>query len=64
MAEYRFYCLRADGRIAYGTHVDALDLEAAIKMAHDVCGSHPAGPFYRIEIWHKGAIVHPKPQAP
>jgi glutaredoxin 3 len=59
LPEFRYYCLRQDGTIAFGTHLDAADLSEAIQIAHDLCAVHPAGPFHRIEIWSGGRMLHP-----
>jgi hypothetical protein len=40
MADFWCYCLRDDGRIALGEHIEADDLSAAIRDAYKYCHSH------------------------
>ena len=51
MAVFRYYCLRDDGRIALGDHVEATDLNAAIDHAYEFARSHPTGAFRFVEVW-------------
>ena len=51
MAEFRYYCLHDDGRIALGEHVEAPDLDAAINHAYEVCRSHPTLAYRYVEVW-------------
>jgi hypothetical protein len=41
LAQFRYYCLHDDGRIARGEHIEAADLNAAINHAYEYCRSHP-----------------------
>ena len=45
MPGYHFYCLNAEGRFGFGKHIEAEDLNAAIRWASQECRAHPAGPF-------------------
>ena len=51
MPGYHFYCLNAEGRFAFGKHIEAEDLNAAIRWASQECRAHPAGPFSGLEVW-------------
>jgi hypothetical protein len=56
MAEFRYYCLHGDGKIAVGEHVEAADLNAAIEHAYAVARAHPTGAFRYVEVWPGAAI--------
>ena len=51
MTEFRYYCLHDDGTIAVGANIEAPDLEAAIRSAHEACDAHREGPFRHVEVW-------------
>ena len=55
----RCYCLAADNRIIRGLHVDAADVEAAIKSATTACEGMPD--FRSVEIWLGSTRVFPPP---
>jgi hypothetical protein len=50
MSEFRYYCLRDDGSIALGEHVEATDLDAAVNHAHEFCRSHPTLAYHFVEV--------------
>jgi len=51
MAEFRYYCLHDDGRIALGENVEATDLDTAIHHAYEVCRTHPTRAYRYVEVW-------------
>ena len=51
MPRYRCFCLVADDRVAWGLHLDARNLEAAIEAAHQACQAHLKASTSRVEIW-------------
>ena len=61
MAEFRYYCLHDDGRIARGEHVEATDLDAAIHHAYEVCRSHAAAYRY-VEVWRGSEKLYFSPR--
>jgi hypothetical protein len=63
MADYRYYVLREDGRIASGTNIEAPSLDAVIRIAHEACGKHPTGVFRDVEIWSGRMMVYSSARA-
>jgi hypothetical protein len=51
MAEFRYYGLHDDGKIAFGEYVDVADLDAAIEYAWEACKSHTKGALRHLEVW-------------
>ena len=62
MAEFRYYCLHDDGRIALGDHVEATDLNAAMDHAYEVARSHPTGAFRFVEVWSGTERLYASPR--
>jgi hypothetical protein len=61
MAVFRYYCLRNDGRIALGDHVEATDLNAAIDHAYEFARS--TGEFRFVEVWSGTERLYTSPRA-
>jgi Phage integrase, N-terminal SAM-like domain len=57
MPGYHFYGLNAEGRFAFGKHIEAPDLETAIRCASEKCRAHGAGPFSGLEVWQDARRV-------
>ena len=58
MAEFRFYCLNDQDHIAFGSSLEVLDLETAIRDAYLACRELPHGPSNRIEIWQGSSRLY------
>ncbi len=58
MPQYRCFCLTADDRVAWGLHLDATTLEAAIEAAHRACQEHLKTSSSRVEIWRGAYKLH------
>jgi hypothetical protein len=62
MAEFRYYCLHENGRIALGEHVEATDLDAAINHAYQCCRSHPTRAYRYVEVWRGSERLYFSPR--
>jgi hypothetical protein len=51
MPRFHFHLVNADGRFAFGEHIEAEDLAAAVRIASEASRTHPAGPFPAIQVW-------------
>jgi hypothetical protein len=60
---FRCFCLTDDDRIAWGLHIDARNLEAAIQAAHRACREHRESSSSRVEIWHGRKKLYASPAA-
>jgi len=62
VAKFRCFCLTGDDRIAWGLHIEARDLEAAIQAAHRACQEHLNSLSSRIEIWQGSQKLYDSPK--
>jgi hypothetical protein len=62
MAEFRYYCLHDDGRIALGENVEATDLDTAIHHAYEVCRTHPTRAYRYVEVWRGSERLYFSPR--
>ena len=58
MPQYRCFCLTEEDRVAWGLHLEAKNLEAAIEAAHRACQEHLHASSSRVEIWCGANKLH------
>src|SRR5450432_1178850 len=56
--QYRCFCLTEEDRVAWGLHLEAKTLEAAIEAAHRACQEHLHASSSRVEIWRGANKLH------
>lgn len=63
MQAFRYYCLDQHDRIFAGVDITALDLGAAVRVAHEGCRNHPRIPTSRVEVWQGSRCLYKSDQA-
>jgi hypothetical protein len=58
VSRFRCFCLTADDRVAWGLHLEATNLEAAIEAAHRACQEHLKTSESKVEIWRGANRLH------
>jgi hypothetical protein len=61
MPQFRCFCLTAGDRIAWGLHVEAPNLEIAIKAGVRACQLHLKTLVPRVEIWRGATKLYTSP---